>query len=51
TRDHLLTECPEYERFRGVLRDVSPALSVTQLLGTRTGIAATAKFLCRSGAF
>lgn len=51
TRDHLLTDCPEYERYRGVLRDASPALSVTHLLGTHEGIAATAKFLRRSGAF
>ncbi|KZW01709.1 hypothetical protein EXIGLDRAFT_829900 [Exidia glandulosa HHB12029] len=33
------------------LRNASPQLSVTDLLGTREGIAATAKFIQRSGAF
>ncbi|EJD33473.1 hypothetical protein AURDEDRAFT_117862 [Auricularia subglabra TFB-10046 SS5] len=48
--DHL-TGCPQYERYRGVLSDMSPSLSVTQLLGTPASIATTAKFLRRSGAF
>ncbi|KZV92861.1 hypothetical protein EXIGLDRAFT_584961, partial [Exidia glandulosa HHB12029] len=51
TRDHILAECPRYERYRNVLRNVSPELSTTQLLGTREGIRATSTFLRRSGAF
>lgn len=51
TRSHLLVDCPQYEHHRHILRDVSPALSVTQLLGTREGIQATSIFLRRSGAF
>lgn len=51
TRDHLLAHCPELERYRGALRDVSPQLDVAHLLGTREGIAAVAKFTRRSGAF
>ncbi|KZV94332.1 hypothetical protein EXIGLDRAFT_611830 [Exidia glandulosa HHB12029] len=51
TRDHLLVECPLYERYRHILRNASPELSVTHLLGTEAGVAATAKFLRRSRAF
>ncbi|EJD49164.1 hypothetical protein AURDEDRAFT_38008, partial [Auricularia subglabra TFB-10046 SS5] len=51
TRDHILAECPVYERHRNLLRDVSPSLSIPELLGTKAGIHATAKFIRRRGAF
>lgn len=51
TRSHILADCPVYEPHRHLLRDVSPGLSITDLLGTREGIVATSKFLRRSGAF
>lgn len=51
TRDHLLVGCPELERFRAPLYSVSPQLVVADLLGTKEGIAATAKFLIASKAF
>ncbi|KZW00227.1 hypothetical protein EXIGLDRAFT_797787 [Exidia glandulosa HHB12029] len=51
TRDHLLVGCPDLERYRRPLRDVSPMLIVADLLGTREGLKATAKFIRASGAF
>ncbi|EJD36481.1 hypothetical protein AURDEDRAFT_34626, partial [Auricularia subglabra TFB-10046 SS5] len=51
TRNHILAECPDYEQHRDILRDVSPSLSIPELLGTKAGIHATAKFIRRSGAF
>lgn len=51
TRDHVIRDCPEYEMYRHILRDVSPGLIISDLLGTREGISALAKFVRRSGAF
>ncbi|KAF7373478.1 Reverse transcriptase from mobile element jockey protein [Mycena sanguinolenta] len=51
TREHLLCECPRYEDQRHVLRETSRDLSLPEILGTKDGIAALAKFLEASGAF
>ncbi|KAJ6453146.1 hypothetical protein C8R45DRAFT_847281, partial [Mycena sanguinolenta] len=51
SREHLLCECPRYEDQRHILREASRDLSLPELLGTKEGIAATAKFLEESGAF
>ena len=51
TREHLLCECPQYEDQRHVLREASRDLSLPEILGTKDGIAALAKFLEASGAF
>ncbi|KZW02454.1 hypothetical protein EXIGLDRAFT_734581 [Exidia glandulosa HHB12029] len=51
TRNHILVEYLEFERYRSTLRNASLQVSLTDLLGTREGIAAIAKFIQRSGAF
>ncbi|KAJ6479747.1 hypothetical protein C8R45DRAFT_832658, partial [Mycena sanguinolenta] len=44
-------ECPRYEDQRHILKEAFRDLSLPELLGTKEGIAATAKFLEESGAF
>ncbi|KAF8206201.1 hypothetical protein K438DRAFT_1714509 [Mycena galopus ATCC 62051] len=51
TREHLLCECPQYEGQRHILREASRDLSLPDILGTKEGVAALAKFLEESGAF
>ncbi|KAF7378403.1 RnaseH domain transposon factor [Mycena sanguinolenta] len=51
TREHLLCECSRYEDQQHILKEASRDLSLPELLGTKEGIAATAKFLEESGAF
>ncbi|KAJ6527368.1 hypothetical protein B0H10DRAFT_2155546 [Mycena sp. CBHHK59/15] len=51
TREHILRVCPRYEDHRHLLRDVSRDISLPEILGTKDGIAALAKFLEESGAF
>ncbi|KAJ6546137.1 hypothetical protein B0H10DRAFT_2131789 [Mycena sp. CBHHK59/15] len=43
--------CPQYEDHRHLLKDVSRDISLPEILGTKDGIAALAKFLEESGAF
>ncbi|KAF7350488.1 RnaseH domain transposon factor [Mycena venus] len=51
TREHILRTCPRYEDHRHLLRSVSRDISLPEILGTKDGIAALAKFLEESGAF
>ncbi|KAJ6604183.1 hypothetical protein DFH09DRAFT_1242248 [Mycena vulgaris] len=51
TREHLLRECPRYTDQRHILEDASRDVSLPEILGTKDGIAALAKFLEESGAF
>ncbi|KAH7884918.1 hypothetical protein F5I97DRAFT_1778446, partial [Phlebopus sp. FC_14] len=51
TWGHILTTCPLYESHRPVLRDASPDLVVSDLLGTAKGIEALIQFLQRTEAF
>ncbi|VDB97961.1 unnamed protein product, partial [Peniophora sp. CBMAI 1063] len=51
TREHILADCPLYERGRHFLRAVSPNISSAILLGTRSGLEALAKFIATSRAF
>ncbi|KAJ7833953.1 hypothetical protein B0H14DRAFT_2364015, partial [Mycena olivaceomarginata] len=46
-----IRECPRYEDQRHILEDVSRDISLPEILGTKDGIAALAKFLEESGAF
>ncbi|KAJ6572773.1 hypothetical protein DFH09DRAFT_916441 [Mycena vulgaris] len=50
TREHLLRECPLYEDQRHILEKVSRNISLPEILGTKEGIDALAKFLDKSGA-
>jgi hypothetical protein len=51
TRLHLIAECPKYEPYRDTLREVSQDIALPEILGTKEGILALAKFLTKSGAF
>jgi len=51
TREHIIRECPRYDRYRHVLQKVSPTVLLPEILGTKEGIRALAKFLEKSGAF
>ncbi|KAF8180513.1 hypothetical protein K438DRAFT_1976703 [Mycena galopus ATCC 62051] len=51
SREHVLCECPLYEDQRQTLRAASKDLFLPELLGTKEGISALAKFLEQSGAF
>ncbi|KAJ6528059.1 hypothetical protein B0H19DRAFT_969320 [Mycena capillaripes] len=51
TREHILRECPQYAEQRPILEAISRDASLPEILGTREGIAALAKFLEESGAF
>ncbi|KAF7330237.1 RnaseH domain transposon factor [Mycena venus] len=51
TREHILRVCPRYEDQRHILRSVSRDISLPEILGTKDGITALAKFLEESGAF
>ena len=51
TREHILRTCPLYEAHRNLLRQASRDIALPEILGTKTGILALAKFLENSGAF
>ena len=51
TRNHILRDCPRYNRHRKILVKASRALSLSVLLGTKEGIEALSEFLIKSGAF
>ncbi|KAF6740898.1 hypothetical protein DFP72DRAFT_398185 [Ephemerocybe angulata] len=51
SREHVLAHCPRFERWRQPLRDVSPGIALSEILGTVDGIAALEAFLRTSGAF
>ena len=51
TREHILRECPKYSLHRKTLRKVSRTITLTTILGTKTGIKALTTFLQKSGAF
>ncbi|KAJ7219945.1 hypothetical protein GGX14DRAFT_432501 [Mycena pura] len=51
TREHLLCECPQYENQRGILQGASRDMALPEILGTKGGVAALAKFLEATGAF
>jgi hypothetical protein len=51
TRNHILRECPRYNRHHRILVKASRALALSVLLGTKDGIEALAEFLIKSGAF
>ncbi|KAJ7837896.1 hypothetical protein B0H14DRAFT_2362035 [Mycena olivaceomarginata] len=49
--EHLFCECPLYQDLRHILRGASRDLSLPEILGTKDGVEALAKFLEESGAF
>ncbi|KAK0203621.1 RnaseH domain, transposon factor [Desarmillaria ectypa] len=51
TREHVIRECPLYEIQRGILQKVSRTLYLSDILGTKEGIAALGEFIEKSGAF
>ena len=51
TRSHILKECEQYDDHRHVLRKISPGLVLSEILGTKDGIAALAHFISLTGAF
>jgi ribonuclease HI len=51
TREHILLECPRYNRSRHILEKASREISLPTILGTKKGIAALSEFLMVSGAF
>jgi len=51
TREHILRECPRYERHRDILRKVSRDVSLPEILSTKKGIKALSDFLINTGAF
>lgn len=51
SRHHILTECARYAEHRPILEKAAPGLFLPDLLGTKPGIAATANFIKKSGAF
>lgn len=51
TRVHILTECPLYEDYQYILRQVSRNAALPDILGTQAGVKALADFLSNSGAF
>ncbi|KAF7343444.1 putative RNA-directed DNA polymerase from transposon BS [Mycena venus] len=51
THEHILRTCPRYEDHRHLLKSASRDISLPEILGTKDGIAALAKFLEESGAF
>ncbi|KAJ6544959.1 hypothetical protein DFH09DRAFT_837532, partial [Mycena vulgaris] len=51
TSAHLLQQCPRCDDHRDLLREVSPTIHLPDILGTKDGIAAFAKFIGKSGAF
>ncbi|KAL1760190.1 hypothetical protein FB107DRAFT_203376, partial [Schizophyllum commune] len=50
-RDHILADCPLFERGRHHLRVASPSISTPVILGTKSGLQALAKFIGTSNAF
>lgn len=51
TRAQILQECPRYQKWRHLLQDVSPQISIPEILGIREGIAVLSAFIQKSGAF
>lgn len=51
TRKHIIQDCPLFDEGRFLLCDVSPSLSLTDLLGTTEGIVALTRYIRRTGAF
>ncbi|KAF8984031.1 hypothetical protein BDQ17DRAFT_1377640 [Cyathus striatus] len=51
TREHVISSCSRYERWREGLRKVSRDISLAEILGTEKGTEALAHFLQKSGAF
>ncbi|TEB37162.1 hypothetical protein FA13DRAFT_1621763, partial [Coprinellus micaceus] len=51
TREHILTQCPRFEQWRGGLRAISRDTVLSEILGTRKGIEALEVFLHHSKAF
>jgi len=51
TREHILRDCTRYTAYRHVLQETSPNILLSDILGTKEGIYALAKFLKSSSAF
>ncbi|KAF5377839.1 hypothetical protein D9615_006682 [Tricholomella constricta] len=51
TREHIITTCPIYDDHRHILTEDYPELDLKDILGTKNGIEALAKFIKQSGAF
>jgi len=51
TRKHIIDTYPQYENHCQILCNVSNSIYMSDILGTKQGIAALSKFLERSGAF
>ncbi|KNZ72136.1 hypothetical protein J132_04417 [Termitomyces sp. J132] len=51
TRDHIIQDCRRYETHREILREADENLDIGNLLGSKEGLRAMAKFLEKSGAF
>lgn len=51
TREHIITECNRYDDERKILEKVSEGVTLRDVLGTKEGVEALAKFLDKSGAF
>lgn len=51
TREHILAHCPLHEEWRHELREISPDIVLSEILGTNRGIEALEKFLSHTQAF
>ncbi|KAF8289634.1 hypothetical protein DL93DRAFT_2047752, partial [Clavulina sp. PMI_390] len=51
TREHILQDCPLYDRYRHILGEDEEDRAMEELLGTREGVARLAEFIEISGAF
>jgi len=51
TREHILRECTRFSAYHHILQETSPNILLSDILGTKEGISALAKFLELSGAF
>jgi ribonuclease HI len=51
TRNHILRECPRFAQHHHILKKVSRDIVLSDILGTKKGIAALADFIHKSGAF
>lgn len=51
TRAHILRDCPRYDNYRYILREVSNTISIPDILGTDDGLIALSLFVEKTGAF